>query len=102
MKAVWCIGIIAVTAIVALIILLYFFGTFSATGAVSTGICPPGSAPILAEGNGVWIKEVQWYQRLGHKCFFGFDGVTPCCRRTEKCCLPFDEWQNNPTVGEPQ
>ncbi len=99
MKSVWCIGIVAVTAIAALIIFLYFFGAFSPTGAVSTGICPPGSAPVIAEGKGVYAKELRWYQRLGHTCFFGYDGITPCCSRTEKCCLPFDEWRESPSVG---
>lgn len=99
MKGAWCVGVVAVAAIAALIILLYFFSMFSPTGAVTTGICPPGSTPILAEGKGVYLKEIQWYQRLGHRCFFGYDGVTPCCRRTADCCLPFHEWQESPAVG---
>ncbi len=97
MKCALRVGVVAVVAIAALIMLFYFAGNWSATGAVSTGICPPGSAPVIAEG--VWAKELQWYQRLGHKCFFGYDGITPCCSRTENCCLPFDEWRLSPSVG---
>ncbi|MEM2916147.1 MAG: hypothetical protein QXT19_02210 [Candidatus Woesearchaeota archaeon] len=54
---------------------------------------------MIAEGKGVYAKEIQWYQRLGHKCFFGYDGITPCCSRTEKCCLPYDEWRLSSSVG---
>ena len=99
MKQVICVGIVAVAAIAALVILLYFFGAFNPTGAVSTNICPPGSAVILAEGKGVYARELQAYQRLGHKCFFGYDGVTPCCSRTADCCLPTGEWAQSPSVG---
>jgi hypothetical protein len=101
MKGIWCVCIVAAAAIVALIILMYFFGAFSPTGAVTTGICPVGSAPVYAEGKGVYLRELQSYIRLGHKCFFGYDGVTPCCYRTSNCCLPVEEWAESPTVGYP-
>ncbi len=91
MNRIVCVGIVAVVGIVALIILLSLAGRWSSTGAVSTGICPLGSAPILAEGPGAWKKEISKFERLGHSCFMGYDGVTPCCARTEKCCLSFDE-----------
>ncbi len=102
MRGALCVGMVAAAAIAALVLLLYLSGNISATGAVSTGVCPPGSAPILAEGKGVYLKEILWYQRLGHKCFFGYDGITPCCSRTENCCLPFDEWRLSPSVGTPE
>ncbi len=79
MKPAFCIGIVAAVAIAALIILILFAGNLSTTGAVSTGICPPGSAPIIAEK--VWAKEVVWFQERGYSCVFGYDGVTPCCYR---------------------
>ncbi|MEM4239617.1 MAG: hypothetical protein QXM31_00360 [Candidatus Woesearchaeota archaeon] len=93
-----CICIVAIVAVFAILLLFYILRP-SITGAVSTGICPQGSAPVLAEGKGVYAKEVQWYQRLGHRCFFGYDGVTPCCSRTADCCLPYEEWRASPSVG---
>jgi hypothetical protein len=99
MKQLLCIGIVASVAVAALIMLVYFLGSPSATGAVTTGICPEGSAPIYAEGKGVYLKEIAWYQRLGHKCFFGYDGITVCCARTAECCLPYQLWSENPSVG---
>ncbi|MEM4246810.1 MAG: hypothetical protein QXR48_00160 [Candidatus Woesearchaeota archaeon] len=93
-----CICVVAVVALIALLLLFYFLRP-SVTGAVSTGICPPGSTPILAEGAGVYLKEIAWYERLGHKCFFGYDGITPCCFRTSNCCPPYELWQQNPSVG---
>jgi hypothetical protein len=101
MKPAFCIGIVAAVAIAALIILVLFAGNISTTGAVSTGICPQGSTPILAEGKGVYLKEIAWYERLGHKCFFGPDGITPCCYRTADCCLPYEEWRVSDSVGTP-
>lgn len=77
-----CACIVAIVALVALLILLYLAGTFTTTGAVSTGICPPESTPILAEGPGKWREEIAAFERKGHLCYLGFDGVTPCCERT--------------------
>jgi hypothetical protein len=88
-----CFCIVAIVAVLALIILFYATGRLPITGAVSTGVCPPGSAVILAEGPGKWREEIRGFERLGHRCFFGYDGVTPCCTRTARCCLPFEEWQ---------
>ena len=73
-----CICILAVVAIAALLIMLYFTG-FSTTGAVSSGICPTGSTPILVEGKGMWLQQVRAFQNRGFTCFWGYDGVTPCC-----------------------
>lgn len=84
MKQVLCVGIVAVTAIAALVIMLYLFGTLNLTGAVTTNICPAGCAPVLAEGKGVYAREVQAYQMRGYNCFFGYDGVTPCCCPTAR------------------
>ncbi len=76
-----CVGIVAVVGIVALIILLSLAGQWSTTGAVSTGICPQGAAPILAEGPGKWREEIADFRSRGAECFLGYDGITPCCFR---------------------
>jgi hypothetical protein len=89
MKAITiCMCLFAIIAIGALVLLLYLSGA-NTTGAVSTGVCPPGSAPILAEGPGKWREEIAAFEARGHQCFWGYDGITPCCGRTEKCCLSF-------------
>ena len=88
-----CICVVAIVALLAIIMLFYSTYRVPITGAVTTGVCPIGSAPILAEGRGKWIEEIRRFERLGHQCFFGYDGLTPCCSRTAKCCLPFDEWE---------
>ncbi len=96
-----CICLVVAVAIAALVVLFYFLGSSSPTGAVSTGICPPGSAVVYAEGRGVYVRELESYIRLGHRCIFGYDGITPCCYRTSDCCLPTGEWAKSPTVGYP-
>lgn len=72
-----CVCITVIVAVVALLVLLYARPVF--TGAVSTGLCPPGAAPILAEGPGKWMEEIRAFEQRGHRCFWGFDGITPCC-----------------------
>jgi len=74
-----CMCILAVVAIGAMILLLYISGAFTATGAVSTGICPRESAPIISGEE--FMSELSDFERQGHYCFFGYDGVTPCCVR---------------------
>jgi len=83
-----CACVFAIVAVLALLLLFYLFnGTI--TGAVASGICPEGSAPILAEGPGKWLQEIREFERRGHQCFWGPDGVTPCCSRTAECCWSF-------------
>ena len=74
-----CMGIVAVTAIAALIILFYASGAFSTTGAITTDICPSGSTPVIS--GEVFMSELNDFERRGFYCFFGYDGITPCCRR---------------------
>lgn len=81
-----CMCIVAAVAVLALIALFYITGSFSMTGAVSTGICPVGSSPIISGEK--YVQELRDFARLGHRCFFGYDGVTVCCERTAGCCLP--------------
>lgn len=78
-----CVGIVAVAAIVALVILIYAFNSHQATGAVAADsyVCPDGFKPVLVEGSGRWRQEVAMYERRGGACLFGPDGVTPCCTR---------------------
>ncbi len=74
-----CIGIVAVTAIAALIILFYASGSFEKTGAVATNICPTGASPIIS--GEVFMSELRDFEDQGFYCFFGYDGLTPCCVR---------------------
>lgn len=82
-----CFCIVAIVAVLALVVLFYVVRGPAVTGAVSTGICPPGSSPIIS--GDVYVNELRDFARLGHRCFFGYDGVTVCCERTAGCCLPF-------------
>lgn len=81
-----CFCIVAIVAVLALVVLFYVARGPAFTGAVSTGICPPNSAPIIS--GDVYVQEIRDFARLGYRCFFGYDGVTVCCERTAGCCLP--------------
>lgn len=75
-----CACIVAIVAIAALIMLLYITKS-QVTGAVSTGICPPESAPIISGEE--FMNELQDFENKGFNCFFGYDGITPCCVRQQ-------------------
>jgi hypothetical protein len=77
-----CVGIVAVAAIAALVILFSIAGRH-ATGAVAatTYVCPDGFKPVLVEGSGRWLQEISMYEAQGGYCTFGPDGLTPCCTR---------------------
>ena len=76
-----CVGIVAIAAIAALVILIYAFGFHQATGAVAATsyVCPDGFKPVLVEGSGRYLQEIALYENKGGYCLFGPDGVTPCC-----------------------
>lgn len=71
-------GIFAVIGVFALILLF----SSSITGKISTDICPVGSAPVISGER--YMIEFQEFHRLGYYCFFGYDGLTPCCVRTSE------------------
>jgi hypothetical protein len=75
-----CVCIVVVLAVLALLLL---WNTTrpetSPTGAVPTHICPKGSTPVISGEE--FLRELEDYQRRGYRCFFGLDGITPCCAR---------------------
>lgn len=75
-----CACIVAVVAVVALLLLIYSLSGFSTTGAtVQTRICPAESAPIISGED--FLVELERFEQQGYYCFFGYDGLTPCCVR---------------------
>ncbi len=73
-----CAGIVAVAAIAAIIILIMAAGARpSTTGAVSTEVCPRETAPIISGER--FLGELGQFRAQGYECFFGYDGITPCC-----------------------
>ncbi len=60
-------------------LILFLSNARQPTGAVSTNICPKGSTPIIS--GEIFQKELNDFERLGYHCFFGKDGITPCCER---------------------
>ena len=74
-----CVGIVAVAAIAALVILIYAAGTHQASGAVATNYCPDGFKPVWVEGSGKWAEEVRLFEMRGGYCVWAADGITPCC-----------------------
>lgn len=77
-----CVGIVAIAAIIAVILLITFADVRNATGNVARRICPDGTKPVLVEGPGGWAREIADYESRGGYCFWANDGITPCCGRT--------------------
>lgn len=65
-------------ALVSVAGLLFLFNA-NMTGNVTTGVCPVNSAPIISGER--FLAEFEKFEAMGYRCFFGFDGITPCCSR---------------------
>ena len=69
------VGVVGVLALV----LLFKAGP---TGKVSTRICPDTTAPVISGER--FLSELKGFQDAGYVCFFGYDGLTPCCAPSGK------------------